>query len=140
MQNNEQVSVLTEGHVCTIVLNCPLHNFVDVALLRALANRLEALDTDTNCRAVVLASEGKVFCAGADSSDVMSDGSFVYSAQLYTQAMRLFRTRKPIVAAVQGAAIGAARGWPSLPTFGLPVRHRALASTSIAWASIPALA
>lgn len=110
MQSSDQVSVLKEGLVSTIVLNRPPHNFVDVALMTALADRLEALDADADCRTVVLATEGKTFCAGADFSGVMADGSFVDSAQLYTQAMRLFRTRKPIVAAVQGAAIGAGAG------------------------------
>lgn len=110
MQGNDQITVIPDGHVCTVVLNRPPYNFVNVALLKALADRLEALDTDKQCRAIVLASEGKVFCAGADFSNVMTQGSVVDSAQLYEQAMRLFRTRKPIVAAVQGAAIGAGAG------------------------------
>jgi enoyl-CoA hydratase/carnithine racemase len=56
---------------------------------------------------VVLSAEGKHFCAGADFSrrDARDD-----TGELYRMAVRLFRTRKPIVAAVQGAAIGGGLG------------------------------
>ena len=66
------------------------------------------LDDDPECRAIVLCSEGKHFCAGADlgpESDLVDQ-----TANLYTQAVRLFSARKPIVAAVQGAAIGGGLG------------------------------
>ncbi|WP_028602936.1 enoyl-CoA hydratase/isomerase family protein [Ottowia thiooxydans] len=102
----ETVTVIHTGHVATIVLNRPPHNFADADLLRELAEQLEVLDADANCRAVVLASDGKTFCAGADFS---SSGA-TELASFYTHAMRLFRTKKPIVAAVHGAAIGAGLG------------------------------
>ena len=35
-------------------------------MITELADALEALDDDTSCRAIVLAAEGKHFCAGAD--------------------------------------------------------------------------
>ena len=101
---SEHLKVEREGHVATVFLRRPPHNFIDVALVGALADTLQALDEDAGCRAVVLAAEGRSFCAGADLSDRPD------SAALYAQAMRLFRTRKPIVAAVHGAAIGAGTG------------------------------
>jgi enoyl-CoA hydratase/carnithine racemase len=60
----------------------------------------------------VLASGGKSFCAGADfyspaSADALGQEGV---EALYEQAVRLFAMRKPIVAAVQGAAIGAGLG------------------------------
>ena len=58
----------------------------------------------------MLGSQGKSFCAGADFSGVLGSGAMLDSAALYGQAMRLFSTRKPIVAAIQGAAIGAGAG------------------------------
>jgi len=61
---------------------------------------------------VVLAAAGKVFCGGADLSPDGPDGGKPGSmaGDLYKQAERLFRTKKPIVAAVQGAAVGAGLG------------------------------
>lgn len=75
----------------------------------ALADALELLDRDDRCRAIVLASEGKSFCAGADLGGHDS-GADPDPSPFYQQAMRLFRTTKPIVAAVHGAAIGAGVG------------------------------
>ncbi|WP_077003129.1 enoyl-CoA hydratase/isomerase family protein [Variovorax sp. KK3] len=93
-----------DGHVATLMLDRPPHNFLDVGLVTALADALDELDAEPRCRAVVLGSQGKSFCAGADLSDKPEP------EQLYGQAMRLFRTRKPMVAAVHGAAIGAGTG------------------------------
>ena len=100
----------TQGQVSTVSLNRPPHNFIDEASLAALADALDALDADDNCRAVVLAAEGKSFCAGADLSQLPRVNGVADATPLYAQALRLFRTRKPIVAAIQGAAIGAGAG------------------------------
>ncbi|MEM9040348.1 MAG: enoyl-CoA hydratase/isomerase family protein [Actinomycetota bacterium] len=93
-------------HVAEVRLTQPPNNFFSVAMITELAEALERLDDDRSCRAVVLAADGKHFCAGADFSGP-STGS---TADLYAAAARLFRTRKPVVAAVQGAAIGGGLG------------------------------
>ncbi len=107
-----EVSVSVDGHVATLIIDRPPHNHVSVGLIAALADQLEALDADRAVRAIVLASEGKNFCAGADLSApqnvVTADRGGV--ADLYAQAVRLFAAKKPIVAAVQGAAVGAGLG------------------------------
>ena len=105
----EGVQCSLHDHVATVVLRSPPHNFIDAQKLEALADRLHALDRDPTCRAVVLATDGKSFCAGADFSGA-SRGVNTDSEAIYTQAMRLFRTSKPIVAALQGPAIGAGAG------------------------------
>lgn len=95
--------------VVVLELNLPPHNHLNVDLLRNLADTLERLDNEDHCRVVVLAACGKVFSAGADFSPA-GDGAANDTDSFYAQAMRLFRTRKPIVAAVQGATIGAGLG------------------------------
>ncbi len=106
------VSASREGHVGLVVIDAPPNNHVSVTLIRALADALEAFDADDDCRAVVLASEGRVFCGGADLSGPAGLEREADSTvnPLYDQAVRLFGTRKPIVAAVQGAAVGAGLG------------------------------
>lgn len=94
------------AHVATIRLNRAPNNFFSVGLIEAIAERLEDLDADDAIRVVVLAAAGKHFCAGADFAGPREDTT----AQLYSAAARLFRTRKPIVAAIQGAAIGGGLG------------------------------
>src|SRR3954454_19188418 len=56
-------------YVATVGIRRPPHNFFDLALIRALAETFEALDADPACRAVVLAAQGKSFCAGANFGD-----------------------------------------------------------------------
>ena len=104
------LDVRNDEHVWTVTIRRPPHNFVSVESLGRLADELERLDAEPQCRAVVLASDGKSFCAGADLSSALDGGKVLDSAALYAQGLRLFRTHKPIVAAVQGAAIGAGVG------------------------------
>jgi enoyl-CoA hydratase/carnithine racemase len=44
----------------------PPHNYFDGALIGAIADAYEKLERDGSCRAIVLCSEGKNFCAGAN--------------------------------------------------------------------------
>lgn len=101
------VATLDSGlpHVALLEIRRPPHNHASEAMLRTLADALEHIDADPALRCTVLAAEGRVFCAGADFSGGAQD-----PAAFYVQAMRLFRTAKPLVAAVQGAAIGAGLG------------------------------
>lgn len=109
---NEQLDVKIHGHVAQLVFQNPPNNFATVTLLRLIADALAPLDADPQIRAVVLASEGKPFCAGAD---LVSPNGFGAQGsdplrEFYDQALRIFAFRKPIIAAVQGAAIGAGLG------------------------------
>ena len=107
--SRSDLQVSREGPVAVIEIRRGPHNHVDAALMRALCDTLEALDQDTGCRSVVLAAEGRAFCAGADfnSGDAGIDRD---PSLFYDQAMRIFDSAKPIVAAVHGAAVGAGLG------------------------------
>ena len=108
----ESVTVATAGHVAVVTIDRPPHNHVSVELIRDLADALEAVDSEGELRATVLQAQGKNFCAGADfvtPGDQVASGMGGISA-LYVQAVRLFSAEKPIVAAVQGAAVGAGLG------------------------------
>lgn len=92
------------------------NNFFDRPMLACLGDAFEALAASGDCRAIVLASEGKHFCAGADFAqrDPAEDGS---GRHLYDEAVRLFETPLPIVAAVQGAAVGGGLGLALMSDF-----------------------
>ncbi len=98
------------------------NNFFDVDLIRAIADSFDALDADDNCRAIVLASQGKHFCAGANfgsQSDAQQRASRTQGAPnpLYVEAVRLFGNKKPVVAAIQGAAVGGGFGLAMMADF-----------------------
>ncbi|HMN70672.1 MAG TPA: enoyl-CoA hydratase/isomerase family protein [Rhodoblastus sp.] len=98
------------GHVAVIEIDRPPNNFFDVTLIETLAGIFERLSSDPRCRAIVLASRGKVFCAGADFSARKDQPRGGGGGALYRAAARLFECDKPIVAAVQGPAIGGGLG------------------------------
>jgi enoyl-CoA hydratase/carnithine racemase len=104
------VAVDDSTFVATVEIRRPPNNFFDVTLIRSLAEAYESLDADpAACRAIVLCSEGKHFCAGADFSG-RSGGGPGSTGDLYAEALRLFRAGTPVVAAVQGAAVGGGLG------------------------------
>jgi enoyl-CoA hydratase/carnithine racemase len=113
MSSND-LQVSSSGHVTTIEICRPPLNFFDLALIRQIADELDRIDADANCRAVVLAAQGRAFCAGANFGDPAADSSpdakRRNSGALYIEAVRIFRSKKPIVAAVHGAAIGGGFG------------------------------
>jgi enoyl-CoA hydratase/carnithine racemase len=108
----DHLKVTLEGHVATVTIDRPPNNHVSVELMSDLADALESLDNSNNCRAVVLASAGKAFCAGADlvAPDGIAGKGMGGINALYDQAVRLFSVETPIIAAVQGAAVGAGLG------------------------------
>ena len=107
-----QISCRIEGHVALLEIDRPPNNFVSVDLMRDLADALEAVDATRALRVSVLSSAGKAFCAGADlvSADGVAGQGMQGINPLYVQAVRLFSAKKPIVAAIQGAAVGAGLG------------------------------
>ncbi len=100
---------VTDDHVATIEFSRPPSNFFSVSLIRQIADACDELAADPRCRAIVLCSAGRVFCAGADFADANAVGT-PDGSHLYDHAVRLFEQPLPVVAAVQGAAIGGGLG------------------------------
>src|SRR6476469_11142943 len=107
MSSEQAVTVDLTDHVATVEIHRPPHNWFDIEVIALLADSVLGLDDESECRAVVLCSEGKNFCAGADlsGSDLLDS-----TGRLYHRAARIFSNGKPIVAAVQGAAVGGGLG------------------------------
>jgi len=107
------LTVDLDRHVATVEIRRPPNNFFDFDLIHEIANVYERLDADPECRAIVLCSEGRHFCAGADFSAREKWSQERLDAQagsLYVEAVRVFSCTKPVIAAVQGAAVGGGLG------------------------------
>lgn len=119
------IGVETQGNIAIVEIKRPPHNFFDMSLIKQIADAFEGYDKDSNVRAIVLCAEGKSFCAGAnfgDGSKLDAQGNRPNENQsggghLYQEAVRLFRTKKPVVGAIQGAAIGGGLGLALVPDF-----------------------
>jgi len=119
------IGVEKSGHVALVEIRRPPHNFFDIPLIKEIAEAFESFDEDVNIRAIVLAAQGKAFCAGAnfgDGSTLDGQGRRPNKpgpgvAPLYVEGNRLFRTKKPIVAAVHGAAVGGGLGLAMVADF-----------------------
>ena len=98
-----------QGHVATLSFSRPPLNYFDAELIQDLVNTLDYLDEWVQCRVVILQAEGKVFCAGADFSGA-DQRDAQYPRRVYKAAVKLFRTRKPLICVVEGAAIGGGLG------------------------------
>lgn len=119
------IGIEKSGHVALVEIRRPPNNFFDIPLIKEVADAFESFDKDLNIRAVVLAAQGKAFCAGANfgnGSTLDGQGRRPNEpgpgvAPLYVEGNRLFRTKKPIVAAVHGAAVGGGLGLAMVADF-----------------------
>lgn len=94
--------------VALVEFDRPPYNYFNPALIKGIGDAYAHLEDDPRSRSIVLASNGKHFCAGADfSSGRLSDEEARF---LYDQAARLFSFSLPVVAAVQGRAVGGGLG------------------------------
>jgi 2-(1,2-epoxy-1,2-dihydrophenyl)acetyl-CoA isomerase len=99
---------LNDGHVAEVEMHRPPANFFDVALLENIVEGIAWADGQGG-RAIVLCSEGRHFCGGLDFG--RSGTPEAHSLRnLYDQAEAFINGPLPVVAAVQGGAIGGGLG------------------------------
>jgi len=111
--SNPEITVTIDDLVATVEVRRPPHNFFDFEMIRSIADIYDSVDNNPAARAIVLCSQGTAFCAGANfpaREQWSGDNIGNQAGALYHEAVRMFRARTPVVAAVQGAAIGGGLG------------------------------
>jgi len=105
----ENILVETKGSVGIITLDRPeALNALNAALIEDLGQALDSFEADDNIGCIVLTGSSKAFAAGADISE-MAPKSYmdVYREDFITAGWeRVSQTRKPVIAAVAGFALG----------------------------------
>ena len=105
-------STVTDG-IATVVMNRPeKRNALSIELIEALEQAIETIEHDDSARVLILAGEGKSFCAGMDLQGVMADavGMRRMLRGLSRVLRRIRRLAVPTISKVQGAAIGGGCG------------------------------
>jgi enoyl-CoA hydratase/carnithine racemase len=98
--------------VHTLTLNTPRSfNVLSEAMLAALQSALGAVDADPQARLVVIAANGRAFCAGHDLKQMRATPELAYYQKLFAQCSRLMlairQLEVPVIARVQGLATAA---------------------------------
>jgi enoyl-CoA hydratase/carnithine racemase len=126
MSGFEQINYDVEDRVATITLNRPENgNGFTQVMRRELIGALEQADSDDDVRVVIVTGAGRHFCVGADLSSGKSDQPFTYGPDEQVDAspvpmsidgiprdgggmvaLRIAELRKPVIAAINGAAVG----------------------------------
>jgi enoyl-CoA hydratase/carnithine racemase len=116
MSNNSLNTVLLRSDdargVTTLTLNRPLaFNALNEALLTALQSQLDQLAKEPTLRVLIMAANGRAFCAGHDLKEIRAEPALGYYQQLFAQCgrmmMSLQRLPVPVIAKVQGMATAA---------------------------------
>ena len=113
----EEIIYEVSEQIATITLNRPdkLNSFTN-RMLKEIIAAFDESDADDNVRAIIVTGSGRAFCAGADLSGggetfakggsdvkaktgVMRDGGGLVS-------LRIFESKKPVIGAINGAAVG----------------------------------
>ena len=109
MKNFENILVDINDHVMTITLNRPkVLNALSTPLMEELIEILKKAESDDTIRVIVITGSEKAFAAGADIAE-MSEKTFstMHQVNIYGQLNDAFKQcRKPVIAAVQGYALG----------------------------------
>lgn len=101
-----------EGGVCTLTLNRPAQfNALSAAMLEALIAEVDAIAADHSVRVVVLAGEGKAFCAGHDLKEMRGNHTLAFQQALFRLCgkfmMKLTEMPQPVIARIHGIATAA---------------------------------
>lgn len=109
----EQIVYALEGGVATVTLNRPEKlNAMTAQMGAEMGDAMAEADADDAVRAVVLTGAGRAFCAGADLGAGQDFAGGWGGVEREYRRMMPMEVRKPVIAAINGPAVGAGLTWP----------------------------
>jgi len=111
MINKQEICCEIKDGIARILINRPeVNNALNLRAMEELTAALEEAGRDERIAVVLLSGAGRAFCAGADLSEFVGKSPNEKLLKNFTTLMRAFRTGKPIIAAVNGLALGGGLG------------------------------
>src|ERR1700694_3134259 len=112
MELTEHVSYELKDRIAFVTLTRPeARNALTNAIADGLLLAVKEIERDTRVGAVIVSGQGPVFCAGGDLKAFATGGfSADRAAAVHDGLLGLHRSPAPVIAAIQGAAIGYAVG------------------------------
>jgi enoyl-CoA hydratase/carnithine racemase len=96
-----------EEHVAHVVINRPLVlNAIHADVHHGLVDGFQQADADDEVRVVILSGKGRAFCVGGDRGLTPEEQAAMKPASALETALAIWNCRKPVIAAVQGYALG----------------------------------
>ena len=103
---------ISDTGIAEMIFNKPPVNAFDSAGWFAIANEIEALGKNDAVRVIIIAAEGKGFCAGVDIKELQADASKITAVNKgnYDSFKAIHRNEKPVIVAVHGFVLGGGIG------------------------------
>jgi enoyl-CoA hydratase/carnithine racemase len=120
MEAYERIKVAREGAIETITLSYPQRaNAIGPRMIGELLNALQQARAAEEVRVIVLTGEGRAFCAGGDFAQMSGGAGEGWVGDYGDLLLALARTDKPVVARVNGIALGGGLGLVAASTFAI---------------------
>lgn len=115
LNNTDKDSILLRDDrdgICTLTLNRPSqYNALSAEMLDALQSELDSISTDKSVRVVIIAANGKAFCAGHDLKEMRSSEERAFHQALFNKCgnmmLTIHKLTQPVIAQVNGIATAA---------------------------------
>lgn len=142
----EFVYITVADRIASVTINRPeLHNAFNEVVISELTDAMEAAGGDPEVRVVVLRTEGKSFCAGADVNWMkrMVDYSFEENVSDATDMANMLRAirecSKPVIGRIHGAAIGGGVGLAAACDMAVAVKSAIFCLSEVKLGILPAV-
>ncbi len=141
----ETVTISRRGFIATVTLRRPeVHNAINSVMVGELAEAFAALGSEPAARVVVLAGEGRSFCAGADvnmmraAADQSREENLAEAARLLAMFRAIYDCPKPVVGRVHGPAYGGGVGLTACCDLVAAIRSATFSFSEVRLGIVPA--
>ena len=108
MTDYQTIKTAFHNRIAVITLNRPeVLNALNQALMHEITDAITKIDQDPNVAVTIITGEGRAFAAGADIKEMATQGfADMYMGNFFAEWDRFAQSRKPIIAAINGFALG----------------------------------